>query len=325
MSTASVTIDVHLTDREWRDLLAAECVEGLTATAKTLSPVWFYDEVGSGLFDEITRLPEYYPTRAEREILVQHAAGIASAADASVLVEIGSGTSDKTRHLLHAMDAHGGLDRYVPFDVSESTVREAAASLGDEFGGLDVHAVIGDFHRHLSEIPRGGRRLVAFLGGTIGNLTPAERRRFLFDLDCAMGADDHFLLGVDLVKDRDLLVQAYDDAAGVTAAFNRNALANLNATFGADFDPAAFDHVARWNEDESRIEIYLRSTRDQQVTIPVLDVEIDFARGEELRTEISCKFTPERLEAELWDAGFVLDQTWHAEPGYLLALSHPYC
>lgn len=320
-STAELTVDEHLREDEWFDTISRDCVDGLTSDPKWLSPVWFYDEVGSRLFDEITRLDEYYPTRAEASLLADHAAEIVERSGADTLVELGSGTSDKTVHLLDALDAAGTLERYVPFDVSGETVREAADRLLDRYPGLGIHAVVGDFHRHLGEIPRDGRRLVAFLGGTIGNLSPGERGPFLRDLASTMSSDDHLLLGCDLVKDPATLVTAYDDPSGVTADFNRNALRHANHRLGADFVPERFDHRAVWNADESWIEMRLRSTVDQDVDLGALDTTVHFEAGEELRTEISAKFTLARIDAELREAGFGVVATWTAEPGYLLTLA----
>ncbi len=322
-STAELTVDVHLTEEEWFETISADCLDGLTSDPKRLSPVWFYDEQGSRLFDDITRVGEYYPTRAEATLLADHAGEIVELSGADTLVELGSGTSDKTEHLLDAMTAAGMLERYVPFDVSGGTVREAADRLLDRYAGLSIHAVVGDFHRHLGEIPREGRRLVAFLGGTIGNLGPDERRAFLVDLSRVMAADDRLLLGCDLVKDPDVLVRAYDDRDGVTAAFNKNALAHVNARLGADFDPDRYDHVARWNAEEEWIEMRLRSTIAQDVDLGQLGTTIHFEAGEEMRTEISAKFTEDRITDELWQAGFGVEKTWTVEPGYLLALARP--
>lgn len=324
-STAALTVDVHLTEEEWFETISSDCLEGLTADPKRLSPVWFYDEEGSKFFDDITRLDEYYPTRAEATLLADHAADIVGRAGATTLVELGSGTSDKTEHLLDAMAEAELLERYVPFDVSGATVRAAADRLLDRYQGLSVHAVVGDFHRHLGEIPRDGRRLVAFLGGTIGNFGPDARQRFLFDLDCVMSSDDRLLLGCDLVKDPDTLVRAYDDSEGVTATFNRNALAHVNDRLGADFAPERFDHVACWNADDAWIEMRLRSTCAQDVDLGQLGATVHFEAGEEMRTEISAKFTVDGITAELWDAGFVVEKTWTVEPGYLLTLARPYC
>lgn len=323
-TSPTITVDVHLTDEEWDATLVADSARGLTEDPKRLSPVWFYDEHGSNLFDAITRLDEYYPTRTERALLERHADEIIDAARPDTLVELGSGTSDKTRRLLDAMTRAETLVRYVPFDVSEQTVRAAADDLVAEYPGLEVHAVIGDFHRHLDTIPRTGRRLVAFLGGTIGNFAPAERSRFLATLAGTMGADDRLLIGVDLVKDADVLVRAYDDAEGVTAEFNRNALAHLNRRLDADFEPGSFEHVARWNEADSWIEMHLRSTCDQSVRVEALDLDLRFARGELMRTEISAKFTPERLDDELRTAGFEPQLGWTEAPGFRLALARPH-
>jgi L-histidine N-alpha-methyltransferase len=222
------------------------------------------------------------------------------------------------------MAGHGPLARYLPFDVSDEFLRAAAAGLVDDYPGLEVHAVVGDFHRHLDRIPTGGRRLLAFLGGTIGNLTPSQRRRFLADLNATMGVDDHFLIGSDLVKDADRIVAAYDDAAGVTADFNRNVLRVLNRQLGADFDLDRFEHVALWNTDEQWIEMRLRSAEAQTVAIADLDLVVHFGAGEELLTEISAKFTPERVVAELESVGFAIDGQWGADDGeFLLTLAHP--
>jgi len=307
--SATVAVDVHLDAGDWAEARDAETLAGLTSTPKTLSPVWFYDERGSDLFDEITRLDEYYPTRAERSILHAHAADIARLTGASTLVELGSGTSDKTRLLIEAMLSAGDLERFVPFDVSEETLRAAAASLAVEYG-LSVRAVVGDFHRHLSRIPRAGRRMIAFLGGTIGNFDPDQRRHFLADVRASMDPDEWFLLGADLVKDPGRLVAAYDDARGVTAEFNRNALRVLNRELDADFDVDAFEHVARWNAAESWIEMWLRSSRPQHVRVRGLGLDLDITEGEEIRTEISAKFTPAGLDAELAEAGFAVEAAW---------------
>jgi L-histidine N-alpha-methyltransferase len=321
-----VKVDVHLGPEDLRSALEEDVRTGLAAEpgAKSLPPVWFYDEEGSRLFEEITRLPEYYPTRAERGLLEANAPAVAKLALADTLVELGAGACDKTRLLLDAMSAHGPLRRYLPFDVSDEFLRAAAAGLVDDYPGLEVHAVVGDFHRHLAEIPTGGRRLIAFLGGTIGNLTPAQRARFLFDLNCTMDAGDHLLVGTDLVKTTGRIVAAYDDPAGVTAEFNRNLLRVLNRQLRADFDPARFEHVARWNAGASWIEMRLRSIGRQTATIADLDMTVEFADGEELLTEISAKFTPGRIAEELVTAGFVVDGQWD-DGDFLLTLAHPYC
>jgi len=317
------TIEVLVTSAERHAALAADVRAGLTATPKWLAPVWFYDERGSRLFDEITRLPEYYLTRAERSILQAHAGEIASVSAADTLVELGSGTSEKTRLLLDAMSATGQLRRFAALDVSEEVLREAAEAIGEAYG-VDVVGVVGDFSRHLGCLPRGGRRLVAFLGSTIGNLAPSQRRQFLTDLDEAMDRDDQLLLGTDLVKSRERLLRAYDDRAGVTAEFNRNVLRVLNAELGASFRPERFAHVARWDEAERWVEMRLRSLGTQRVAVPALDLEVAFADGEELRTEISTKFTPAQVEDELAAAGFAVEKTWtDAANDFLLTLARP--
>jgi len=319
-------MDVHLGAHDLRSALERDVRDGLGSPRKWLPPVWFYDDRGSQLFDEITRLPEYYPTRAERGLLEAHASEIAARAEADTLVELGAGTCDKSRVLLSAMEATGRLRRYVPLDVSDGTLWAAATSLAEEYPGLFVHAVVGDFHLHIDRVPSEGIRLVAFLGSTIGNLDPEQRQRFLFDLDCAMDHGDRLLLGTDLVKDRARLVAAYDDAAGVTAAFNKNVLHVLNRELQATFDPDRFDHVALWNEEERWIEMRLRSTVDQVVAISDLDMKVSFAAGEDLRTEISAKFTPAGVEEELYAAGFAVDAMWEAPGGdFLLTLARPYC
>ncbi len=323
-TTDAPTIDIHLTGDDLRAALIEDVRAGLSAEEKSLPPVWFYDDRGSELFDQITRLPEYYPTRAERGLLEAHAAEIAARTGADTLVELGAGTCDKSRVLLDALRATGTLERYVPLDVSDGTLWSAANALTAEYPGLSVHAVVGDFHRQLDRLPSEGRRLVAFLGSTIGNLGPEQRRRFLFDLDCVMEHNDKLLLGVDLVKDPAVLVAAYDDSAGVTAAFNRNVLHVLNRELKADFDPDRFEHVARWDEEASWMEMRLRSIDEQTVLIAELGMEVHFAAGEDLRTEISTKFTPSGIQGELWDSGFVVDAMWEAD-GFLLTLAAPYC
>jgi L-histidine N-alpha-methyltransferase len=318
------TLTDHLTDADPAAELRADVLAGLTATPRTLPPRWFYDERGSELFDRITRLPEYYPTRAERAILAARAPEIAAATGAEVLVELGSGTSEKTRLLLSALRDGGTLRRFVPFDVDPSVLRAAGAALEDEYPGLPVDAVVGDFTRHLGELPRGGRRLVAFLGSTIGNLEPAPRAEFLASVAATLGPGDAFLLGTDLVKDPTRLVRAYDDAEGVTAEFNRNVLAVLDRELKADFDPQAFDHVALWDAEQEWIEMRLRSRTDQVVTIAALDLQLPFAAGEDVRTEVSAKFRRDGVAAELAAAGLELAHWWTDDAGdFALSLSLP--
>lgn len=320
-----VTIDVRLDPAAARAALEVDTRNGLTAPAKWLPPIWFYDERGCELFDRITRLEEYYPTQAERSILDAHAEEIAAVSGADTLVELGAGTSEKTRVLLDAFARADQLRGFVPLDVSESTLRVAAGAIAERYG-VPVQAVVGDFTRHLDHLPPGGRRLVAFLGSTIGNLDPAQRARFLFDVDAALVLGDSFLLGTDLVKEPARLVAAYDDASGVTAEFNRNVLRRLNRELGADFDLAAFDHVALWDDEQAWIEMRLRATRSMTVHLTALGLEVAFEAGEDLRTEISAKFTPEGVHAELWDAGLVVRESWTDPAGdFLLTLAAPYC
>ena len=323
MTTAApaVQVDVHLTDDEIDAALAADVRAGLTATPKELPPKWFYDDRGSDLFDQITRLPEYYPTRAERSILDAHAGDIAAATGADTLVELGSGTSEKTRVLLDSLARAGTLGRFVPFDVSEQTLRDAATSVAAEYG-VPVHAVVGDFEHHLDRIPAGGRRVVAFLGGTIGNFLPDARTRFLRAIADGLGPDDSLLLGTDLVKDRGRLVAAYDDAAGVTAAFNKNVLLVVNQRLDADFDPDRFEHVARFDEQHEWIEMRLRTPEATHVCVGALDLAVEFAAGEEMRTEISAKFTRARVEQVMGEAGLRLEHWWTDPAGdFALSLS----
>lgn len=323
-ASGTVHVEVHLDGADLARALRHDVRLGLGAQLKWLPPKWFYDDRGSALFDAITRLPEYYPTRCETEILEGRAGEIARACGAETLVELGSGTSRKTRLLLDALAAAGSLTRVVPFDVSEATLRTAAEALAASYPGVGVHAVVGDFERHLHLLPAGGRRLVAFLGGTIGNLEPGPRARFLATVAAGLGPRDALLLGTDLVKDPERLVAAYDDAAGVTAEFNRNVLRVLNRELGAGFDPAAFTHVAHWDGARERIEMRLRSRASQSVAVPALDLRVAFAAGEELRTEISVKFRRERLEAELAEAGLELARWWtDARGDFALSLSFP--
>ncbi|GAA2736321.1 L-histidine N(alpha)-methyltransferase [Streptomyces nogalater] len=299
--------------------LRADVLRGLTATPKWLPPKWFYDARGSELFERITELPEYYPTRAEREILATRSGEIAAASGARTLVELGSGSSEKTRHLIDALPS---LAAYVPVDVSESALTQAGRALVEERPGLDVHALIADFTAPLTLPATPGPRLLAFLGGTIGNLLPAERARFLASVRALLAPGDGLLLGTDLVKDEGMLVRAYDDAAGVTAAFNRNVLAVIDRELGADFDPEAFDHVALWDAGQEWIEMRLRSRTAQTVKVPALNLAVDFAAGEELRTEVSAKFRKEGVTAELAAAGLELTHWWTDAAGrFALSLS----
>jgi L-histidine N-alpha-methyltransferase len=313
------SIDTLLTPEDLFVALRSDVRDGLSAPPghRSVPPKWFYDERGSKLFDEITRLPEYYPTRRERSILSERAGAI-MASGPETLIELGSGTSDKTRLLLDAGERTGRLRRFVPFDVSEDTLVLAAEALARRYPALSIHAVVGDFDRHLGAIAgigRAGHRLVAFLGGTIGNFPPEPRARFLTLLSAALAPGDQLLLGTDLVKDPRRLVSAYDDRAGVTAEFNRNVLAVIDRELRADFDPDAFDHVAVWDADHEWIEMRLRAQRAHTDRVAAIPLDVRFAAGEELRTEISAKFRRRGVEAELAASGFTLVAWWTDQAG----------
>ncbi|KUI05683.1 L-histidine N(alpha)-methyltransferase [Mycobacterium sp. IS-3022] len=307
---STLTLSNHLSADSAAVALRRDVLDGLTQQPKSLPPKWFYDSVGSDLFDQITRLPEYYPTRTEAQILRDRSAEIAAASGADTLVELGSGTSEKTRMLLDALRDRGSLRRFIPFDVDVGVLAAAGSELSVEYPGIEIDAVGGDFDEHLDRIPRIGRRLVAFLGSTIGNFTPRPRADFLAALSQTLRPGDTLLLGTDLVKDADRLVRAYDDSAGVTAKFNRNVLAVVNRELRANFDPEAFEHVAKWNADEERIEMWLRARTSQRVTVHDLDLTVDFADGEEMLTEVSCKFRPDGVAAELAAVGLRRTHWW---------------
>jgi L-histidine Nalpha-methyltransferase len=301
--------------------LADDVLDGLTRPLKELPPKHFYDARGSELFDAICELPEYYQTRTERLILSTNAEAIVERTGAVELVELGSGSASKTRVLLDAMAAAGTLERYVPVDVSGTTVHAAAETLVQEYPGMSVYGVVGDFERHLSHLPTpAGPRLVAFLGGTLGNFPPGSRRRFLRGLRNVLGSDGYLLLGTDLVKDPAVIEAAYNDSAGVTAQFNLNVLHVLNRELDANFDVDAFEHVAFFDRQREWIEMRLRATDVQHVRIGALDLDVDFAAREELRTEISAKFTPERLDGDLSAAGLQL-VALYTDPDDLFAVS----
>lgn len=311
----TLTLSNYLAADSAATALRRDVREGLSQTPKMLPPKWFYDSVGSDLFDQITRLPEYYPTRTEAQILRDRSPEITAAAGADTLVELGSGTSEKTRMLLDAMRDGGQLRRFIPFDVDASVLRSAGDAIGQEYPGIEIDAVCGDFEEHLGKIPAVGRRLVAFLGSTIGNLTPGPRADFLASLADTLQPGDSVLLGTDLVKDTERLVSAYDDSAGVTAAFNRNVLSVVNRELDADFDLDAFEHVAKWNADEERIEMWLRAGEPQQVRVAALDLDVAFGAGEEMLTEVSCKFRADGVAAELAKAGLQQTHWWTDEAG----------
>jgi L-histidine N-alpha-methyltransferase len=315
---------VHLDPGALAAQMADDVRAGLTVTPKTLPPKYFYDARGSALFDQITRLPEYYPTRTERTILEARVDDVARLTGAETLVELGSGTSEKTRLLLRALSRGGTLRRFVPFDVDPVVLEEASAAVAREFPGVDVEPVVGDFERHLAELPRHPRRLLAFLGSTIGNLDPQQRATFLEDVRRTLSDGDAFLLGTDLVKDPARLVAAYDDAQGVTAAFNKNVLSVLNRELGADFDLDSFEHVALWDPEREWIEMRLESLRHQRVRLETLDVGIELAMGEQVRTEVSAKFRRAGVVAELAAAGLQVTEWWTDPAGdFALSLSVP--
>jgi L-histidine N-alpha-methyltransferase len=299
----------------WADVRA-----GLSRRPKRLPSKYFYDGRGSELFVAITQLPEYYPTRAETEILEEHAADLIATARPEELTELGSGASRKTQLLLEAMHDAGSGDRYVAFDVSESAIRGAARNLAVGHPWLEVRGVVGDFEADLAQIPRGGRRMVAFLGSTLGNLETGERADFLRRVRSMLSEGDSFLLGVDLVKPREILEAAYDDAQGVTADFNRNILRVINRELGADFPAEEFEHVARWVPEKSRVEMHLRSPRDRTIHFEGRDSSFRLAAGEEIHTEISTKFTKESVLEECATAGLELS-LWETDDAGRFALS----
>ena len=303
-------LDVHLTDGDADAALRADARAGLTAVPKQLPPRWFYDARGSALFEDITELPEYYPTRTEAALLERSVDEIAVASGADTLVELGSGSSSKTRLLLDAFARTGTLRRYVPQDVSESALRLAMDALALEYPALELHGVVGDFTRHLDRLPRGDRRMVAFLGGTIGNFTRDERYTFLAQLRAVLQPGEQLLLGTGLVVDEAVMVPAYDDAAGVTAEFNRNVLHVLNRQLRADFDVDAFTHRALWDAENSWIEMRLVAQRAMTVHVAELDLTVEFGPGEEMRTEISTKFRPDEVQDALEATGFRVAQIW---------------
>lgn len=318
-------LEIYLEEQDLVRSLREDVRVGLTANPRWLPPKWFYDARGSELFEEITRLPEYYPTRAERAVLAERAGEIAELTGAKTLIELGSGSSEKTRLLLDAFTRRGGLGTFVPLDVSVSALRQSTAEIAVDYPRLRVRGIVGDFTRQLDRLPTGGRRLVVFLGGTIGNLLPAERAAFLSAMRAALEAGDWLLIGTDLVKDPARIVPAYNDAAGVTAEFNRNVLRVINRELGGNFDPEAFSHVVVWNPDREWIEMRLRADRPMRVRVPVLDLDLDFTEGEEMRTEVSAKFRPEGIAVELMAAGFTAHDFWTDPDGFFgvtLARAH---
>jgi len=322
-----IRVEVVLDDADRRAALHETTFWSLREQPKEVPAVWLYDERGSILFEAITRLVEYYPTRCEREILLAHAAEIAERTEAQTLVELGSGTSEKTTILLDALAAAGTLERFVPLDASEDVLRAAAHALGSRYGTLGVHAIVADFERHLGALPEGeGRRLIAFLGSTIGNLDPERRARLLAAVDAMLEPGDAFLLGVDLVKDAARVEAAYNDTGGVTEAFVRNGLDAVNRQLGADFDQDKFEFVARWDDAHEWMDIGFTARSQHAVSVPGLDVAVQFQVGEPLRLEISAKFRRQGVERELAAANLQLDAWWTdaaADFGLLLASGIP--
>jgi L-histidine N-alpha-methyltransferase len=317
-----VSIDVRLPDDWAEGAMRDDITRAFTNRPLVLPPKWLYDDRGSELFDRITRLDAYYPTETERSILTARADEIADLTGAGTVVELGSGTSDKTRTLLDAFWRAGHLRRFAPVDVSRATLEEAAHELSHRYPGIEVCALVGDFTRHLAHLPGGGRRLVAFLGGTIGNFYVEERAAFLGALADCLEPGEWLLLGVDLVKPIDRILDAYDDPEGVTATFIKNVLAVLNDSFVADFDVDAFDFVPLWDRLQERVDLRLRSVEPQKVRLGSLDLDLDLGEGEELRVEISTKFRPERVDEELTAAGFETPTLWTDDAGlYALALA----
>ena len=319
---SGLQIDNYLDADYFERSLRSDVINGFDNDFKELPPKWFYDDHGSRLFEEITRLEEYYPTEAERSILRTHAGDIVALSGADTLVELGSGAADKTRVLLDALRDAGQLERFVPFDVSEGILRSSSEAILQEYPGIEVHGVVGDFERHLDKIPTHGRRMTALLGGTVGNFNPNERKGFLTEIVAGKNPGDTFLLGTDLVKDHDRLVLAYDDPYGVTAAFNKNVLTVLNNRLNANFDIDQFEHVARFDVDREWMDLRLRSLVDQTVRIEDLDLDVHFDADEEMRTEISAKFRKAGVERELATVGLELVGWWTDERGdYALSLS----
>ena len=315
-----IEIEVHLPEGGTLAGLAEDVREGLSCPFKEIPPKYFYDERGSALFEAITELPEYYPTRIERSILGAEAEAIVTAAGPTTLIELGSGAASKTRCLLDAMRDTGTLETYVPVDISEEITRRVADELVAEYEALRVHGIVCDYETHLERVPREEGALIAFLGGTIGNFRPGPRRSFLARIATLMYQEDRFLLGTDLVKNSAVLEAAYNDSAGITAEFNKNVLHVLNRELDADFDPDLFEHVAFFDEENEWIDIRLRSLAEQFIDLKALDMRTHFARNEEMRTEISTKFTRERLEASYAGAGLELVEWW-TDPDSLYALS----
>ncbi|MDQ6782212.1 MAG: L-histidine N(alpha)-methyltransferase [Actinomycetota bacterium] len=309
-ATPSTSIIVRLTPEDTARFFAAEVADGLSSRPRWIPPKWLYDPLGCELFETITTLEEYYPTRTERAILEDHADDIAKLSGAATLIELGSGTSEKTLRLLDALSAACSLERFVGFDVAEPTLRDALSGLAQRYPALELSGVVGDFERHLDALPDVAGRMIVLLGGTVGNLDAERRATLLADMASVLHPGEHLLLGTDLVKDPARLVAAYDDRQGVTERFERNILTVVNASLGATFDPSSFDYVVRWSPEASRIEMALRSRWAQRVEIAGVDLVIDLEAGEEIQTEVSTKFRLDGLAAELALAGLDVVDAW---------------
>src|SRR5262245_1985941 len=299
--------------------MADEVRAGLLARPlPTLPCKYFYDGRGSQLFEAITRLPEYYQTRTEEAILGSIAHEVVRRVHPRELVELGSGVSRKLRVVLDAIRRRGLLESCVLFDISQTALVDSAEALAVAYPGLDVRGVVGDFVEDLEALGAGRERLVLFLAGTIGNLHPDEVSGFLSRLSAQLAAGDGLLVGVDLVKDPARLHAAYNDAAGVTAEFNRNILRVVNKALGADFEPGGFEHVAFYDPEHAWIEMRLRAARPMRVRVPAAGIELRLSPGDEIRTELSCKYTRESFTARLLGSGFELDRWW-TDPDQLFA------
>lgn len=313
-------MEVLLAPAEAKALMKEEVRAGLAGHPRELPSKYFYDERGVALFDEITRLPEYYLTRAEEALLARNAEEILALARPRQLVELGPGSAGKTGYLVESGMRLGALARYVPVEVSREAAEAGARRLAGRYPSLSIHALVGDFERHLDRVPPAGPTLVAFLGSTIGNFLRPRAERLLARIGSLLGEDGFFLLGTDLVKERRVLEAAYNDARGVTAEFNRNLLRVVNRELEADFVPEAFDHLAFYDEAGERIEMHLRSRRPQQVRLASLGIEVALGAGETIRTEVSCKYTRASVESALAAAGLEVVR-WYEGDGFALSVS----
>lgn len=296
--------------------MAADVLAGFIHRPKSLPPKYFYDERGSRLFDAICHTDEYYPTRTEQALLERVAGTIVAESRPSRLVELGSGAARKTRVLLDRLVAQHDAPWYVPVDISEQMLRHSSSALLRDYPSLRVHGVVADYERHLHSLPSGGRRLIAFLGSTVGNFDQPTALAFIRSIATGMRSGDRLLLGLDLVKSPAVLHAAYNDAAGITAAFNRNVLHVLNRELGASFDPDAFEHIATYRPELQQIEMYLAARRGQRVFIRELGRNVVFAAGERMRTEISRKFTRASATNLICGAGLAMRSWYPSADGY---------